>query len=181
MLQLTSEEATLAATFFKERQLAKQTILMQQNTTCQSLYFLASGYIRVYTNHDGKEITQWICTPDYLVTDLGAWLFGKQTKWNFETLSDTIVYEIKIKDYNTLRHQISNWPDKERHFIGHCFEQMEQRIYNFIALNSEERYMHFMTYFGYLFNEVPHQYIASIIGITPETLSRLRKKISEKK
>lgn len=181
MLQLTAAEAELAATYFEEKKYTKQTILVHQDTTCQSLYFLVKGYIRAYANHEGKEITQWICIPNYFVTDLGAWLFGNKTKWNLEALSDLVVYEIKIKDYNILYQHIKHWPEKERHFIGHCFEQMEQRIYNFIALNSEERYLHFMTHFGYLFNEVPHQYIASIIGVTPETLSRLKKKSIEKK
>lgn len=177
-LHLTAAEAALAVTYFKESNYPKQTILLQQDAVCTHLYFLVSGHIRIFANCDGKEVTQWICTPNYFVTDLGAWLFANKTKWCLETLSDTTVYQIKLEDYNTLRTQITNWSDKERHFIGHCFELMEQRIYNFITLSSEERYTHFCQNLGYLFNEVPHHYIASILGITPETLSRIRRKQS---
>lgn len=175
-LGLTESEAHLALPYFSYKAYPKNSLLQTANTSCSTLYFLADGYIRLFTYHEGKEITQWISTPNYFVTDLGAWLFDKKAKWNMQTLADCKVYEIEIEQYHKLTNQIANWSNKERYFIGHCFEMMEQRIYNFIALNSEERYNYFVTQMGYLFNEVPHQYIASILGITPETLSRIRRK-----
>lgn len=175
-LGLTEQETTLALKCFSKTTLAKNTIIQTAGKDCTTLYFLEEGYIRIFAHHDAKEITQWVCTPNYFVTDIGAWLFGKKAKWNMEALSECTVYSIDLNDYNNLANQIPLWHQKEKLFIGHCFEQMELRIYNFIALDSFERYTAFSNQFGFLFNIVPHQYIASILGITPETLSRLRKK-----
>jgi len=175
-LQLSVEETKIAENLFSPITFKKGELLLATTQKCNHLYFIQSGFARIYAIQDDKEITQWISMPNYFVTDLSAWLFNTTSKWNIEALTPIQALVISKSDYLTLEQQIANWSAKERMFIAHCFEQMEQRIFQFISLNAEQRYTHFFNEYRGLFNEIPHQYIASILGITPETLSRIRKK-----
>ncbi|WP_010250139.1 Crp/Fnr family transcriptional regulator [Myroides injenensis] len=179
-LSLTAEELKIALNYFVQKTYTKGSLLQEYNSKCNRLYFLQNGYIRIFSYADGKEITQWISIPNYFVTNLSAWIFDQPNQWNLEALTDISVLEISRENYELLQSYIHNWHQKEKNFICHCFMQMEQRIFNFIALNSQERYNKFFQEYGFLFNEVPHQYIASLLGMTPETLSRIRRKETNK-
>ena len=175
-LQLTDTEAQQAANYFTPRKYEKNTCLLEVGKEADCLFFLTDGYIRIHADFEGKEITQWISAPGYFITDLSSWLFDQPAKWNFTALTEVSVSAISKKEYRYLETNIANWTEKERIFIGHCFNQMEQRIFQFLSQNSEERYLAFCRDYAFLFNQVPHQYIASLLGMTPETLSRLRRK-----
>lgn len=64
----------------------------------------------------------------------------------------------------------------EKRFVAKCFAVMESRIFDFIALSAEERYTRYFALYPNHFNQVPLQYIASLLGMSPETLSRIRAK-----
>ena len=69
-----------------------------------------------------------------------------------------------------------SWPMLEKQFIAKCFLVLEDRVFSFLSLSSEERYTLLFESRKELFNQVPLNYIASMLGMTPETLSRIRKK-----
>lgn len=175
-LQLSAEETRIAEELFTPIHFNKGEIIITPLQKSIPLYYITEGYVRIYAIQDGREVTQWIGHPQYFMTDLTAWLFNAPIKWTIEAITPVSAVSITKTDYNKLSSLIDQWQEKERAFIGHCFEQMENRIFQFISLNAEQRYMAFFKQLGYLFNEVPHQYIASMLGMTPETLSRIRKK-----
>ena len=71
---------------------------------------------------------------------------------------------------------IPTWNDIDRRFLAKCFAMMEDRIFGFISLTAEERYQKFFRENRELLRDVPLQYLASMLGMTPETFSRGRKK-----
>lgn len=71
---------------------------------------------------------------------------------------------------------IPKWAELEKMFIIHCFVTLEDRIQTHLSMTAEERYHYFFENNKDLFNQVPLQYIASMLGMTPETFSRIRKK-----
>lgn len=178
-LQLSVQEAKLAESLFTPVSFNKGDVIISPLQHTCPLYYISAGFVRVYALQDGKEITQWIGSPHYFMTDLSAWIFSSPIKWTIEAITPVKALCITKSDYATLTSQVANWQEKERGFIGHCFEQMEQRIFQFISLSAEQRYDVFFKQLGSLFNEVPHQYIASMLGMTPETLSRIRKKVAK--
>lgn len=100
----------------------------------------------------------------------------KPSRWNMQALVDTEIYTIKRSDYNKIESIEPKWFDFEKMFIIKCFEMVENRVFSHLSMTAEERYNAYFDMNNEIFNQVPLQYIASLLGMTPETLSRIRKK-----
>jgi CRP-like cAMP-binding protein len=140
------------------------------------LSFVQSGLLRVFATTEEKEITQWISTKGYFVTDLSGFVFEKPSRWTIQALVDTQLYVISRKDYNKITGFIPTWHELEKIFIVRCFTVMEDRIFSHLSMTAEERYNFFFENNKEIFNQVPLHYIASMLGMSPETFSRIRKK-----
>jgi CRP-like cAMP-binding protein len=170
------KELELISALFKEETLAKGDYFQQQGEACRKLSFIKSGLLRIYKIADGKEVTQWISTPGYFVTDLSSFVFQNPSRWIIQALSDAELYTISQTDYNQIGSLLSNWHELEKLFMAKCFVMVEDRVFSHLSYTAEERYNHFFEQNKELFNQVPLQYIASMLGMSPETLSRIRKK-----
>lgn len=170
------EDSKAVVRFFKRETLGKNDFLLKEDKKCNKLSFIESGIIRQYVQLAEKEVTQWIGTPGYFITDLSAFLYNTKSRWNLQALTDCSLYTIKYEDYIMLNGVIPKWSELEKLFMSKCFIIMENRILNLISLSSEERYNYLFDQQRDLFNQVPLQYLASMIGMTPETFSRIRGK-----
>lgn len=112
----------------------------------------------------------------FFLTDLSSWLFSSPARWNIQALTKCKIYTIKKDNYQKLYELIPQWHELEKVFLAKCFAYLEDRIYGHLSLSAEERYNQFFDENKELFHRVPLQYIASMLGMTPETLSRIRKK-----
>lgn len=154
--------------------LAKGEFLMKQGQPAHHLAFIKSGIIRLYAQEDGKEITQWISTPGYFVTEISSFMFGGVSRWNMQALSDVELFAISKGDYKQIVKVVPQWHELEKLFIVKCFALLENRIFNHLSKSAEQRYQELFAQNPALFNQVPLQYIASMLGMTPETFSRIR-------
>ena len=164
------------SSFFHLTELKKGDYFLKAGHICNKLSFHKSGIIRVYATTQEKEVTQWISTKGYFVTDLSGIIFNKSSKYTIQALTDCELYTIDQKDYKNIGRVIPQWHELEKLFIARCFIFLEERIFSLLSLSSEERYKWLFEQQRDLFNQVPLQYLASMIGMTPETLSRIRKK-----
>ncbi len=88
-----SEELNSIAKLFKHQQLKKNQFILQSGESCNFLSFIKSGLIRIYVlTEDGKEVTQWISTEAYFITDLSSLLFNTPARWNMHACSIVPVY-----------------------------------------------------------------------------------------
>jgi CRP-like cAMP-binding protein len=170
------EDSEIFTSLFKREILAKNDFLLKANKKCDKLSFIESGIMRQFVELPGKEVTHWIGTAGYFITDLSAFLYKTKSRWNVQALTDCSLYTITYKDYATLNKVIPKWNELEKLFMGKCLIIMENRILNLISQSSEERYKSLFDQRRELFNQVPLQYLASMIGMTPETFSRIRGK-----
>jgi CRP-like cAMP-binding protein len=166
------------ARLFEPEQISRGDYHTRLEQYASRLSVLTEGYLRVYNYHDGKEITQWISSPGQFITDISSLLFDVPARWNIQALTDCTVQSISKQDYNKLEKIIPEWPRLEKLFLAKCFTTLEDRVFSFLSMTAEERYRMLFDYNSDLFNQVPLQYLASMLGMTPETLSRIRKKTS---
>lgn len=113
------------------------------------------------------------------VTNLNSFIFEQRARWNIQAITDCKIYSLQKKDYKKLITVLPNWPEIEKRFIAGCFVALEDRIFSHLSLNAEDRYDMLFAQNKDLFNHVPAQYLASMLGMSTETFSRIRnRKIS---
>lgn len=169
-------ELEMISSLFKPETINRGDFFLKANRRCDKLSFVKSGFLRVLAETDKKEVTQWISTKGYFITDLSAFIFRTPSRWTIQALTDTEIYTISIDDYNKIGSLIPKWLQVEKLFIVRCFTILEDRIFSHLSMTTEERYNDFFEHHKELFNQVPLQYIASMLGMTAETFSRIRKK-----
>lgn len=173
---IQSDELNKIGSLFKPITLKKGDYLLKAGKQCNDFCFIQTGLLRVFAQADDKEITQWIATKGYFGTDLPSFFFKTPSRWSIQALVDTEIYTITKNDYKKIESLIPTWNQLERTFIIKCYSIMEDRIFKHLSMSAEERYHAFFANNKELFNQVPLQYIASMLGMTPETFSRIRKK-----
>lgn len=173
---VNNDELQKISSFFKPVALKKGSYFLKTGRHSDRLGFIQSGILREFVSVDNKEVTKWISTHGYFVVDLSGFIFNQPARWNIQALTDCELYIIENKDYQRINQVIPRWTTLEKLFIAKCFTVLEDRILQHLSMSAEERYQQLFNFNKELFNQVPLQYLASMLGMTPETLSRIRKK-----
>jgi len=164
--------------FYKEEQLSKGQFLVKKNQFCHKLVLIEQGYFRFFSLSDKKVITHWIFGKNQLVTDVSSFFLQEPAKWNIQTLTDTTVFTLTYSNYQKLRKEIPQWDNYEKLFLIKLMSALENRVYALLSMSAEARYQYLYASDSQMFNELPLQYLASMLGMTPETLSRIRAKFN---
>lgn len=170
------DDLNTMVSLFKLTAIKKNDYLLKSGSRCDKLCFVKNGLLRMFISADQKDITQWISTKGYFSTDLSSFVFETPSRLTIQALVDTEVFTITKADYKLLGELVPKWHELEKLFIIRCFIILEERILTHLSMTAEERYEYFFQKNKELFNQVPLQYIASMLGMTPETFSRIRKK-----
>ncbi|MBD0830744.1 Crp/Fnr family transcriptional regulator [Aestuariibaculum sediminum] len=177
--ELTEEEFQILNSFFYSETLSKNDFFTQSGSYCKKLSLVKTGFLRIYALSEGKEITHWISTPDYFITEISSFFFNQPSRWYIQALTPVELLTIDKQNYNKLCESVPKWKDIESQFIAKCFAILENRVFTHLSMSAEERYHLYFQENKALFNQVSLQYLASVLGMTPETFSRIRKRHSE--
>ncbi|HEY1031727.1 MAG TPA: cyclic nucleotide-binding domain-containing protein, partial [Flavipsychrobacter sp.] len=88
------EQLDIIANSFQFRQVTKGDYLLKEGRLCNQLSFIQNGLIRIYAQKGEKEVTQWISSAGYFVTDLASFIFSTPARWNLQALTDCELYTI---------------------------------------------------------------------------------------
>lgn len=174
---ISPDDCQSVSGLFKPQLLKKGSYLLRAGKLCNQLSFIESGIVRVYVNMPEREVTQWIGTAGFFMTDLQGFMFRNASRFNIQAITDTRLFTIDYEGYLTIGKLVPKWHEFEKLFMGKCFVMMENRIFDLISLSAEDRYAKLFDQNRELFNQVPLQYLASMLGMTPETFSRIRRKM----
>lgn len=172
-----SDEALRALTQLLERRMfPAKTLIICAGVFDRQVYFIEQGMTRSYIVYDGKETTTWFSQEGDAVC--GSWdLYRNKAGFEYvETLEETTAYAISIKQLNELYKSyidIANWM---RILQQENFLQLQQTHIYRLNLSAQERYEHFINEYPGLSQRVNLGYIASFLGITQQSLSRIRAK-----
>lgn len=171
------EEWNAFASILQEKKLKKKALLLEGGQVCNFIGFVNSGVIREYSFENGKESTVDFVSEKQFVVDFQSFLLGKPSRQYLEALTDVDLFIFKKDAINALYDKYKIWERFGRLIIEHVFCNMEEKRKKIIATTHEEQYRNFVFIYPDVVQQVPQYYIASYLGLTPEHLSRIRKKV----
>ncbi len=172
---IDSEKIT---SFFKIQQFKKDDFFVKEGEISSQLGFVEIGQFQFYAvTIQGEERTTYVSLENTFIASLLSYLREVPTKENIKALTNSILWIIDKKDVLTLQNLIPNFKDFYIKLIEYQICCIDQDRLDFITLTAEQRYEKLFNEEPRLLHQVPLQYIASMLGITPRHLSRLRKNI----
>lgn len=168
--------AEIVSGFFRKVNLPKKSFFAKGGGYSESIGFVHEGILREYADFGGKEVTRWVATKGYLVMDKASFFMQIKGKWNIQAYTDCEIFVIKRKEYECIGEIVPRWHQFEKAFVTKQLGELEDRLGEQIALSAEQRYFKLFRQDRHLFKEVPSKLLASVLGMTPETFSRIRKK-----
>jgi CRP-like cAMP-binding protein len=173
---LTSEAQTAIDESFEEIVLSKNDYLLNEGKTCKYLYFLVQGVARGYYILDGKEITHWFAFENDFVTSLHSFITGEPAVENIQVLEGSILYCISREKLRSLLNRFHEIERMVRIAYEKYYIRLEDRFLNAQFKTASERYDKLIIEAPHIVERVPLGMIASYLGISQETLSRVRGK-----
>ena len=176
----TEEELKLIDVYFEVNDLKKKDFLIQNGKVCDFIGFVEKGTIRYFHIKDGVEKTCDISFENYWVTDFQSFTHNTACVMNLQAMEDTTIFIIKKENL----YKLYNECNKYETFGRIMAEQVAQRATEIaMSLSSdkpEERFQNLIKKQRDLFQRIPQKYIANFLGISPESLSRIRSRILNK-
>jgi CRP-like cAMP-binding protein len=163
------------------RKIPKGQYLAQSGEICDTMVFIIRGLMRSFLIEDGKEITTRFGMENELVTTLDSFIMNVPTIENIQAVEDCDMLVISSADLNKLYQKCPSFNAVGRRLMELYYIYAEKRAYITRMHDAEKKYELFLQYFPAFANRVQLTYIASFLGITIETLSRVRAKGSSRK
>jgi CRP-like cAMP-binding protein len=180
-MRFTEEETDLLSGKMKKKTLKKKEFLLRADEEVNDIYYIENGCLRTYfIDASGKEHTLQFAIKGWWISDYIA-LYGKvKTKSvsYIECLKDATLYKISKKDFDNLCKEIPKVGHLYISNLESAFGTFQRRILENLTLSAKERYINFVNTYPNIEQNVKNYHIASYLGITTESLSRIRKEIA---
>ncbi|WP_111684013.1 Crp/Fnr family transcriptional regulator [Winogradskyella tangerina] len=179
-LNFNESEIKIIENVFHKVVVKKGDILLRPGDVVDSHYYILEGCLRTFhIDSQGKEYTVQFGIKDWWISDYTAFFTGEKAIMTVEALADSTIYRINRSDKEALYDQI---PRIDRFFrikLERAFAAFQKRILAGISQTASDRYIHFMKTYPQVEKYLKNYHIASYLGITTESLSRIRKELSE--
>lgn len=177
-LPFTKEEQALIDNKFEIIPLKKGDVLINPNNYINSQYYVLDGCLRSYfVNKIGKDYTVQFAIKDWWVSDFISYFKEEKSIMSIECLKDATVCRISKENMSDLCQKFPQIEPFIRKKLERAFASFQQRIIEYLSLPAKDRYLKFITNYPEISEYVKNYHIASYLGITTESLSRIRKSI----
>lgn len=181
-LVFTENEAKLIESLFHKLNVKKGDILLNPGDIVDTQYYILEGCLRTFhLDSQGKEYTIQFGIKDWWISDYTAFFSRGKAIMTVEAIEDSVVYKISEKDKEYLYQQI---PKIDRFFrikLERAFAAFQKRLLAGISQTAKQRYLHFIADYPDTEKYLKNYHIASYLGITTESLSRIRRELSSSK
>jgi len=175
--KLSIESQQALSSILKKHELEKGHVLVSQNSVCNYLYFVESGLTRTYYYDNGKDITDWISPENSFACSIVSFISRKPDRRQIELLEPSVLWSMQYYELDQL---CAKHPEVERmirYLVSSGLVQLQHRFDDLHFATALQRYQKLMNDNPSLIQRVPLGMIASYLGITQETLSRIRSQI----
>lgn len=156
--------------------LKKDDVLIREGEVCDRIYFVTEGILRATYTADQKEITRWFCFEDHFATNYFSLVYSQPSEDTITLLTDAKILSLRYSSLQTLSKKDSIWVDLNRRLLEHYYTRLLRRVQSFQTLSTSQRYNSFLNEYPNIEDRVPLGHLASYLGMSQETLSRLRAK-----
>jgi CRP-like cAMP-binding protein len=170
------DEWKLIASCFVKRTVEKNEVLLQEGDVCRYLYFAESGLLHFYINKDGNNITKFFTEAPYFFTSQASFNFQKPATENIQAIEKSTVWQVSYHQVNEL-YKLKSWTDFARKIVQEVQFFTEEILEELQTETAEFRYEKMLKVEPELLNRIPLKILASYLGIAPQSLSRIRKKL----
>jgi CRP-like cAMP-binding protein len=178
---LTDEEFTNIIPSFKQKQLKKKERLLSNGAVCDFVVFVNNGSLRSYTiDEKGSEHILQFAFENYWISDLFSYLAEVPSSLNIEAMENTEVLYISKTAMEALYQKVPKLERFMRLQIQNAYVALQKRLNATMSASAEDRYLELMQVHPDILIRVPLIYIASYLGVTPESLSRIRRQLTVK-
>jgi signal-transduction protein with cAMP-binding, CBS, and nucleotidyltransferase domain len=180
-ITLTDDEFSLLKKRIQLREYPKKYILIKEGETGQELFYVCSGLIHHYFYKGKEQVTTDLVMEGTLTGAVASFLSGRPSHYYLETMEPTIVFSISKQNLQELYRAEKKWQRFGRILITHFLLQQERHILDNIRYTLREKLVHFANEFPELLKRVPQRRLASYLDMKPETFTRLKPLIDNRK
>lgn len=164
---------------FRQVKFSKSEYFLQEGKTENHYWFLESGFARSFVNDtDGNDITTNFFSTSEIVIDWSSFFLRNPTRENIQALSDCVCWQLDFETFQQLFHSIETFREHGRRRLVNSYFALKNHNVSIIADQAKDRYLQLMKEKPHIVQNVSLQHIATYLGITKYSLSRIRKEIS---
>ena len=180
-IELTPEEKKLFISLLKPKKVYKRQLLFQEGNIAHYQYFVTKGCLRTYfIDNKGQEHNVQFAIEDWWTGDMHGFLTQKESRFNIIAIEDSEMLSIDRPSMEELYQKVPKFNIYFRQLLQNAFISFQDRILSGMSETAEERYVNFRKKYPSMDKRIPQNQIASFLGITPESLSRVRKNMTNK-
>jgi len=179
-IPLTDSEIELVKKLFRKKQFEKGEFVLEEGCICKNLVFVETGMLRQFINYAGRELNIHFNEENSFACDYQSFITKMPSAKTIVALENANLYIISHKDLQTFYKDIRYGEKFGRLLLEEIFIQAIEHIVSVHKDSAEQRYLHFISNYRHLQQRIPQLYIASYIGVTPQSLSRIRNRLSKK-
>ena len=175
-LTFSKKEIKIIESTLHKVNVKKGTTLLNAGHIVENIYYIYDGCLRTYhIDKNGKKHTLQFALKDSWITDFTAFFSNSKALLNIEVLKDATIYKLSAKDKDYLIHQVPQIQPFIINKLELAFSNLQKRILANLSQTATEQYLNFITTYPDIEQNVKNYHIASYLGITTESLSRIRK------
>jgi len=181
VFEVPAEKVNLCSIQYEMKKVGKHEMLLQEGEVCRNTFFVEKGLLRMYSiDKNGKEHVIQFAPENWLIGDRSSLYFNEKSRYYIEVVEDSEVLFLQPDFFSKLLEEFPNTIEKNDLIIQKHVKSLQDRINSLLGETAEERYLKFIKMYPDLLLRVPQWMIASYLGITPESLSRVRKELAKK-
>lgn len=176
---ITKDELESIIPKYKRVEFQKNEFLLEQGHVEKSYWFVESGFVRSYIiDTEGNDITFNLYSSGDVVIDYPSIFFFAPTRENIQALTDTVCWEVSFEDFQEMFHSILSYREQQRGLLVGSYFALKEHSISLIADQAKDRYLKFLKEKPQIVQNVSLKHIATYLGITDTSLSRIRKEIA---
>ena len=180
-VEVSSEMEKLMEEELKRKKAEKNEVLLRPGENCNHTFFVAKGLLRAYIiDENGKEHILQFAPENWLISDRSSVLFNGVSEQYIDAVEDSEIILIETGFFEKLSEKSPSFQRFNMYALNNHIRHLHKRINLLISASAEVRYMDFIKLYPDILLRVPQWMIASYLGITPESLSRVRKELARK-